>query len=169
MIEHSGDLEVMDRNNKVTWSATMGIWPCRARDFVTHIRRATLADGSVAIINFATTHAKAPNKRRFVRGEILRGVFHIKAAKNKKHSEFTMVHHFNPGGSVPAWLINRLAEGKPLTFVQRLEKVAAKWDGQAKTAKGVPSDGKGFGEATTTYGRWGCFFSPKTFQKSKEG
>lgn len=58
MIEHSGDLEVMDRDNKVTWSATMGIWPCRARDFVTHIRRATLADGSVVIINFATTHAK---------------------------------------------------------------------------------------------------------------
>ena len=58
MIEHSGDLEVMDRDNKVTWSATMGIWPCRARDFVTHIRRATLADGSVAIINFATTHPK---------------------------------------------------------------------------------------------------------------
>ena len=58
MIEHSGDLEVMDRDNKVTWSATMGIWPCRARDFVTHIRRATLADSSVAIINFATTHPK---------------------------------------------------------------------------------------------------------------
>ena len=34
---------------------------------------------------------RAPNKGRFVRGEILRGVFHIKAAKNKKHSEFTMV------------------------------------------------------------------------------
>lgn len=34
---------------------------------------------------------QAPNKRCFVRGEILRGVFHIKAAKNKKHSEFTMV------------------------------------------------------------------------------
>ena len=56
------------------------------------------------------------------------------------------VHHFNPGGGVPAWLINRLAEGKPLAFVQRLEKVAAKWDGQAKTTKGVPYDGGGFGE-----------------------
>ena len=47
---------------------------------------------------------------------------------------------------MPAWLINRLAEGKPLAFVQRLEKVAAKWDGQAKTTKGVPYDGGGFGE-----------------------
>lgn len=52
---------------------------------------------------------------------------------------------------MPAWLINRLAEGKPLAFVQRLEKVAAKWDGQAKTAKGVPSDGGGFGEHETDW------------------
>lgn len=56
------------------------------------------------------------------------------------------VHHFNPGGGVPAWLINRLAEGKPLAFVQRLEKVAAQWDGQTKTTKGLLSDGAGFGE-----------------------
>ena len=56
------------------------------------------------------------------------------------------VHHFNPGGGVPAWLINRLAEGKPLAFVHRLEKAAAQWDGQSKTTKGVLSDGGGFGE-----------------------
>lgn len=56
------------------------------------------------------------------------------------------VHHFNPGGGVPAWLINRLAEGKPLAFVQRLEKVAAQWDGQTRTTKGLLSDGAGFGE-----------------------
>ena len=36
----------------------MAIWPCRPRDFVTHIRRATLEDGSVAIVNSATTHPK---------------------------------------------------------------------------------------------------------------
>lgn len=56
------------------------------------------------------------------------------------------VHHFNPGGGVPAWLINRLAEGKPMAFVKRLEKVAAQWDGQSKTTKGVLSDVGGFGE-----------------------
>lgn len=55
-MEDGSDLEVMDRDNKVSWSATMGVWPCRPRDFVTHIRRATLDDGSVAIVNSATTH-----------------------------------------------------------------------------------------------------------------
>ncbi|CAM9817171.1 unnamed protein product [Laminaria digitata] len=137
----------MDRDNKVSWSATMAIWPCRPRDFVTHIRRATLEDGSVAIVNSATTHAKAPVSGRYVRGEISRGVFHIKPAKDKKQqSELTMVHHFNPGGNVPAWLMNWLAEGKPLTFVRQLEEVAAKWDEQAKRSKTMPCKGRGFAD-----------------------
>lgn len=58
MVEQGTDLEVVDRDNKVSWSATMPIWPCRPRDFVTHIRRANLDDGSVAILNSATTHPK---------------------------------------------------------------------------------------------------------------
>lgn len=56
MVEGGRDIEIWDRDNKVSWSATMGIWPCRARDFVTHIRRAKLEDGSVVIMNSATTH-----------------------------------------------------------------------------------------------------------------
>lgn len=58
LVEDGNDLEILDRDNKVSWSATAGIWPCRPRDFVTHIRRASLADGSVAIVNSATTHPK---------------------------------------------------------------------------------------------------------------
>ena len=58
LVEDGSDLEVIDRDNKISWSATMGVWPCRPRDFVTHIRRATLDDGSVAIVNSATTHPK---------------------------------------------------------------------------------------------------------------
>lgn len=76
----------------------------------------------------------------------MHGVFHIKAAKNKKHSEFTMVHHFNPGGNIPPWLINWLAEGKPAAFVRKLEEVAKKWDEQAALTKSMPCKGRGFGE-----------------------
>lgn len=89
---------------------------------------------------------QAPANGKYVRGEILHGVFHIKAAKNKKHSEFTMVHHFNPGGNIPPWLINWLAEGKPVAFVRKLEEVAKKWDEQAALTKSMPCKGRGFGE-----------------------
>lgn len=89
---------------------------------------------------------QAPVQSKYVRGEILHGVFHIKAGRNKKHSEFTMVHHFNPGGNIPPWLMNWLAEGKPLTFVRKLEKVAEKWDKQAALSKSMPCKGRGFGE-----------------------
>lgn len=86
-------------------------------------------------------------------------MFHIKAAKNKKHSEFTMVHHFNPGGNIPPWLINWLAEGKPITFVRKLEEVARKWDEQAALTKSMPCKGRGFGESRDNFGRcsstWG--------------
>ncbi|CAM9932097.1 unnamed protein product [Ectocarpus sp. 13 AM-2016] len=146
LVEDGSDLEVIDRDNKVSWSATMGIWPCRPRDFVTHIQRATLEDGSVAIVNSATSHPKAPASGKYVRGEILHGVFHIKAAKNKKHSEFTMVHHFSPGGNIPPWLMNWLAEGKPITFVRKLEEVAKKWDQQAALTKSMPCKGRGFAD-----------------------
>ncbi|CAN0389952.1 unnamed protein product, partial [Ectocarpus fasciculatus] len=146
LVEDGSDLEVIDRDNKVSWSATMGIWPCRPRDFVTHIQRATLEDGSVAIVNSATSHPKAPAGGKYVRGEILHGVFHIKAAKNKKHSEFTMVHHFSPGGNIPPWLMNWLAEGKPITFVRKLEEVAKKWDKQAALTKSMPCKGRGFAD-----------------------
>ena len=90
---------------------------------------------------------QAPVKGKYVRGEILHGVFHIKAAKNKKHSEFTMVHHFNPGGNIPPWLINWLAEGKPAAFVRKLEEVAEKWDKQAAQTKSMPCKGRGFGKS----------------------
>lgn len=79
-------------------------------------------------------------------------MFHIKAAKNKKHSEFTMVHHFNPGGNIPPWLINWLAEGKPITFVRKLEEVARKWDKQAALTKSMPCKGRGFGESSGDLG-----------------
>ncbi|CBJ27871.1 conserved unknown protein [Ectocarpus siliculosus] len=162
LVEDGIDLEVIDRDNKVSWSATMGIWPCRPRDFVTHIQRATLEDGSVAIVNSATSHPKAPAGGKYVRGEILHGVFHIKAAKNKKHSEFTMVHHFSPGGNIPPWLMNWLAEGKPITFVRKLEEVAKKWDRQAALTKSMPCKGRGFADKP-------CAFLLPTGDSSEEG
>lgn len=58
----------------------------------------------------------------------------------------SQVHHFNPGGNLPAWLVNWLAEGKPSSFVRRLEVVAQKWDAEAARVKHMPCKGRGFGE-----------------------
>lgn len=65
LVEDGRDIEVLDRDNKVSWSATMAIWPCKGRDFVTHIRRARLDDGSVAIVNSATTHHEVSQQTYF--------------------------------------------------------------------------------------------------------
>lgn len=47
---------------------------------------------------------------------------------------------------MPAWLMNWLAEGKPMAFVRRLEEVAVKWDQQAASNKKMSCKGRGFGE-----------------------
>ena len=51
---------------------------------------------------------------------------------------------------MPAWLINWLAEGKPVAFVRRLEDVAKQWDARAaeykKHHRSMPCKGRGFGE-----------------------
>lgn len=46
----------------------MAIWPCKPRDFVTHIQRAKLDDGSVAIVNSATTHPEVRVREREMEG-----------------------------------------------------------------------------------------------------
>lgn len=43
--------------------------------------------------------------------------------------------------------MNWLAEGKPSSFVQRLEEVAKKWDLEAGRVKNMPCKGRGFGES----------------------
>lgn len=70
-----------------------------------------------------------------------------KSTKSITLSPHPQVHHFNPGGNVPAWLMNWLAEGKPMAFVRRLEDVAMKWDERALTTKNMPCKGRGFGES----------------------
>lgn len=48
---------------------------------------------------------------------------------------------------MPAWLMNWLAEGKPVAFVRRLEGVAKQWDEQAAATKNMPCRGRGFGKS----------------------
>ncbi|CAM9266303.1 unnamed protein product, partial [Choristocarpus tenellus] len=92
MVESGNDIEIVDRDTKISWTATMGIWPCRPRDFVTLITRTKLDDGSVAILNKATTHPKAPVSKGYVRAEIMQGVFLVQEVpKDPTSSTFTMV------------------------------------------------------------------------------
>lgn len=65
---------------------------------------------------------------------------------------------------MPAWLMNWLAEGKPMAFVRRLEEVAVKWDERALTMKSMPCKGRGFGESSPgSFGMAYCLSGPGAF------
>ncbi|CAM9502377.1 unnamed protein product [Phaeothamnion confervicola] len=146
MIGEGKDLERIDKDTKISWSTSIAIWPTRPRDFVTVIKKVRQPDGAICLFNKATTHPDAPPRPDYVRGEIIHGLFLIKPISGRpEQCELTMVHHFNPGGHIPAWLMNWLAEIKPVSFVQRLEAVAIQYSqlsGASGKAGGKPGRGR---------------------------
>eukprot|EP00953_Heterococcus_sp_UTEX-ZZ885_P040354 20635-Heterococcus_DN1.PRE.8 len=135
MIAEGRDLEYIGRDNKISYSSAHAVWPCRPRDFVTAITRLRLPGGTTALVQRATTHEEAPAHdadAAFVRAEILHGLFLVQpdaALQNKTH--FTMVGHYNPGGGVPAWVMNQLAARNPASFIDALSRVAKQFDAVA--------------------------------------
>jgi START domain len=102
---------------------------------VTAITRLRLPGGTTALVQRATTHEEAPAHEAdaaFVRAEILHGLFLVQpdtALQNRTH--FTMVGHYNPGGGVPAWVMNQLAARNPASFIAALSRVAKQFDAVA--------------------------------------
>jgi START domain len=99
---------------------------------VTAITRLRLPDGATALVQRATTHEEAPAHdadAAFVRAEILHGLFLVQpAAAQQNRTHFTMVGHYNPGGGVPAWVMNQLAARNPASFIDALSRVAQQFD-----------------------------------------
>lgn len=153
MILDGKDLEYIGKDKKISWSVTAPLWPVRARDFVTAITRHRFPDGSMVLVQRATTHKDAPEPSPtddLVRGQILHGIMLVEPIPGSKNrTRFTMVHHFNPGGNIPVWFVNWLAEIKPVTFLGALTTVAQQFDELALRyggKKGYSCGDRGFGD-----------------------
>jgi hypothetical protein len=130
LVDDGYDVEYLDKDSKISWSQTQAIWPIRPRDFVTYITRTSLSGGATALLQLATSHPDAPegNDSSVVRGEI-NGMFYIRPVKGKpRECTFTMMHRFNPGGTIPTWLVNWLAEMKPASFIGAVAHTARRYD-----------------------------------------
>ncbi len=59
-------------------------------------------------------------------------------------TDFTMFHRFDPGGAIPPWLVNWLAEMKPAGFVSSIAVTAKKYDSLAEKVGSHPCRGRSF-------------------------
>lgn len=94
-------------------------WPVSNRDFVAHLKAAQDARTKVVTIDGPAVPGYVPVKPGIVRVVQSEGKWIITPiAKNLSKIEYTL--HVDPGGSVPAWLINLFAAKGPYETFKRL-------------------------------------------------
>lgn len=127
--EECVDLDRLNQNTKVSWSATKPFGFFQARDFVTLCHYTTLDDGSRIIVNRATTHHSKPaDSKKYQRAEILIAA-NIIRPHGKRQTHLTLVTHINPKGaidnSLAATISNQIVKRSPVAFFEAVEKAAA--------------------------------------------
>ena len=122
------DLEQIDANTKITWSASGKVGPFKERDFVTRVHYRTLPDGTLVIANRRQESELAPSSERYLRMEIMVGGNIIRCVEgDASKTHFTVLTHVNPGGvaetRLGAMILNSAAASGPLKFIHGLRKV----------------------------------------------
>ena len=118
-------LETVADDTQVLWASAPPIFPFKPRDFCTVVHFRRLKDGTIVVLNRATTHPDAPVTKQFVRGEVLIGANIIQPIPNDPHSSrFTMLTQVDPGGFSPPVVINQICSFGPPQFFRDLEKAA---------------------------------------------
>ena len=97
-------------------------WPMSDRDVVGHLKIIRAADGSVTTINKAAPNYIEKNKGivRIERNEAKWTLQPLEAQKTK----MTFVLKSDPGGALPAWVINLALDKGPVQTVIKFKKLA---------------------------------------------
>jgi len=146
------DLEYLDANTKITWSASGRVGPFKERDFVTRVHYRTAPDGSLIIANRAETHPTAPETDRFLRmeimigGNVLRPVREEDGSLDHSRTNITVLTHVNPGGiaetRLGTMILNSAAASGPIKFIQGLRQCIVRDRSNSGAALGDREDSK---------------------------
>lgn len=102
-------------------------WPVSNRDFVAHLKAVQDPHTKVVTIDGPAIAGYTPVKQNVVRVTKSEGKWVITpVAKNVSRIEYTL--HVDPGGSVPAWLINLFAAKGPYESFKKLKDQLKKTD-----------------------------------------
>jgi hypothetical protein len=117
------DVEVVSENTVVKWVRSAPMFPFKTRDFCTlyHVRK--LKDGSIVVMSSATKHPEAPETSEYCRASIILAANIIEPiAGNSKKSKLTMLSQVDPGGIIPASVVNTLCANGPIGFFECVER-----------------------------------------------
>lgn len=104
-------------------------WPVQNRDFVAHLTVRQDPETKVVTMDGPSVNGMVPVKNGIVRVRSSKGLWVLTPlAGNKVRVIYTL--QVDPGGSVPAWLVNMLAGESPLKSFQNLKKELKKPDYQ---------------------------------------
>lgn len=101
-------------------------WPLSDRDVVGHLRIIRAADGSVTTINKAAPTYVA-KKKNIVRIQQNEAKWVLKPL-NAKQTKMTFTLKSNPGGALPAWVVNLALDRGPLETVRNFRKLAKQYE-----------------------------------------
>jgi len=96
-------------------------WPANDRDYYAHCKITLDSAAHTLKVVSASIKNYLPEKKNIVRIPLSTGTWNITAITNKKiHIEYIL--ELDPGGSVPAWLLNLFSTKGPMETFESLKK-----------------------------------------------
>lgn len=97
-------------------------WPVENRDFVAHLTATVDRRSNVVTVNGPAVPGHVPQKKGIVRINHSKGMWIITPIEEKLvHVEYTL--QVDPGGNLPAWLVNMFAAEGPIQSFKKLRDV----------------------------------------------
>ncbi len=115
-------VEYLAPNESITYSYNNAPWPAKDRDAVVH--SVTTQDPEtlvVSVVQKAIT-GHVPNNRKAVRVELIEGSWTL-VPLDEKRTEVTYQVLTDPGGGIPAWLVNAVAISQPFNTLRGLRRL----------------------------------------------
>ncbi|HLI93459.1 MAG TPA: START domain-containing protein [Puia sp.] len=108
--------------NEVIYYAEVGTpWPASNRDYYADMKISFNADGQSMTVVSVGMKDYQPEKKDLVRVPLSRGYWTVTTTgRNKIHLQYIL--EIDPGGAVPAWILNNFASRAPLETFAKLKK-----------------------------------------------
>jgi ribosome-associated toxin RatA of RatAB toxin-antitoxin module len=100
-------------------------WPVENRHFVAHLTVQQSSETKVIVIDGPAVSGFVPEKQGIVRVVESKGRWQITPlANNQIQVEYTL--HVNPGGNLPAWMVNMFATQGPIEIFRKMKIMVQK-------------------------------------------
>jgi START domain-containing protein len=112
----------------IEYNRVGGPFIMKDRDFVSDVRIEVDAQAKTFALVYQPTGDAAAPPTRYVRGEILAGLFHARSLETAGTTELTAEVQCDPKGIIPAWVVNFFQKSWPIQTFQGIRAQAAKED-----------------------------------------